>query len=117
MTTINTNNQWFAICELDDVLPNMGRCALFNDKQIAIFRILTAAGSEELYAIDNYCPFSHSNTLSRGITGNLVGKVVVASPIYKQHFDLNTGVCLEDQSININIYPVRVHGNTIELAA
>ena len=67
MTT--DNKQWFDICNLDDILPSMGRCALFNNKQIAIFRVISANGDDELFAIDNYCPFSQSNTISTWING------------------------------------------------
>ena len=117
MTITSSNDQWFDICELADILPSMGRCALFNDKQIAIFRVLNSGGTEDFYAIDNYCPFSHANTLSRGITGNLSGKTVIASPLYKQHFDLTTGICLEDDNVKVKTYPVRLNGSTIQLAA
>ena len=117
MTITSSNDQWFDICELADILPSMGRCALFIDKQIAIFRVSNLTGTEEFYAIDNYCPFSNANTLSRGITGTIEGKIVIASPLYKQHFDLVTGICLEDESVKVNTYPVRLDGNTIQLAA
>ena len=115
MTT--ENQQWFDICNIDDILPSMGRCALFNEQQVAIFRVLDQQGQEQFYAIDNYCPFSESNTLSRGLTGSITDKVVVASPIYKQHFDLMTGYCLEDDSVSVKTYPVRLNGNTVQLAA
>lgn len=114
--TTNTK-QWFDICNLDDILPSMGRCALFNDQQVAIFRIIDQQGVEQFYAIDNFCPFSKSNTLSRGLTGTIDGKTVVASPLYKQHFDLATGCCLEDDTVSVNTYPVRLDGCTIQLAA
>ena len=110
------NQQWFDICNIDDILFNMGRCALFNEQQVAIFRIKDPSGDEQFYAIDNYCPFSKSNTISRGLTGSIADKVVVASPIYKQHFDLNTGLCLEDDSVSVKTYPVRLHGDTVQLA-
>tara|TARA_R110001583_G_scaffold43470_1_gene138318 strand:- start:1983 stop:2330 length:348 start_codon:yes stop_codon:yes gene_type:complete len=115
MTT--KNQQWFDICKLDDILPSMGRCALFNEQQVAIFRVLDQNGQEQFFAIDNYCPFSESNTLSRGLTGSLTDKIVVASPIYKQHFELSTGLCLEDESVSVKTYPVRLNGCTIQLAA
>lgn len=111
------NQKWFDICNIDDILPSMGRCALFNEQQVAIFRVLDQKGQEKIYAIDNFCPFSESNTLSRGITGSLTDKVVVASPIYKQHFELSTGLCLEDDSVSVKTYPVRLNGSTIQLAA
>jgi nitrite reductase (NADH) small subunit len=115
-STVPTNN-WLDICTLNDILPNMGCCASLHDKQIAIFRIVLLTGDEQFYALDNYCPFSKSNTLSRGLTGNLNDKIVVASPLYKQHFDLATGQCIEDGSVTLTIYPVRLNGNTIQLAA
>ena len=115
MTT--TNQQWFDICNIDDILPSMGRCALFNEQQIAIFRVIDQNGQENIYAIDNFCPFSESNTLSRGLTGSLTDKIVVASPLYKQHFELSTGLCLEDDSVSVKTYPVRLNGSTVQLAA
>jgi nitrite reductase (NADH) small subunit len=110
------NQEWFDICNVDDILQNMGRCALFNEQQVAIFRIKNKSGQEQFYAIDNYCPFSKSNTISRGLTGSIADKVVVASPIYKQHFELSTGLCLEDENVSLKTYPVRLSGNTIQLA-
>jgi len=115
MTT--TDQQWFDICNIDDILPSMGRCALFNEQQVAIFRVVDQSGKEQFFAIDNFCPFSESNTLSRGLTGSITDKIVVASPLYKQHFDLTTGICLEDESVSVNTYPVRLNGSTVQLAA
>ena len=100
---------WESVCKFDDLIDNVGVCVLVNDKQIAIFRL---SGSIKLYAIDNYDPFSNTNVLSRGMCGDLKGQPVVASPIYKQHFNLSTGQCLEDESVKIPVYPVRlVNGN------
>ena len=110
------NKQWFDICEHNDIQLNMGRCALLNQQQIAIFKIEDKSGKEQFYAIDNFCPFSESNTLSRGVTGDLNDKTVVASPLYKQHFDLATGICLENKSVSVKTYSVRLNGNTVQLA-
>ncbi len=115
MTT--TNKQWFDICHLNDILPSMGRCALFQQQQVAIFRVITTDGAEKLYAIANFCPFSESNTLSRGLIGSIGDKIVVASPLYKQHFDLSTGHCLKDDSISVKTFPVRIDGDMVQLAA
>ena len=107
---------WTNICKFEDVLLNMGRCALFEKEQVAIFRVLEA-GEEKLYAINNHCPFSEANIISRGIVGSIEDKVVVASPLYKQHFDLATGQCLEDEGVKVKTYPVRVEEGMIQLAA
>jgi nitrite reductase [NAD(P)H] large subunit len=93
---------WSSVCELDDLWPNIGICALVNGLQIAVFRI-----GEALYALDNYDPASGANVLARGIVGDLKGEYVVASPLYKHHYSLLTGRCLEDSGKSVNVYPVR----------
>ncbi len=49
-----------------------------------------------------------ANVLSRGIVGDLNGELVVALPVYKQHFSLLTGRCIEDASVRIPVYAARV---------
>lgn len=93
---------WMDICDSSDVLPNLGVRALVNDEQIAIYRV-----QGQLYAIGAIDPFSGAAVLSRGIVGDVKGQLVVASPIYKQHFNLATGVCLEEPSVRVKSYPVR----------
>ena len=117
--TSHNEHKWQDVCQLTDILPNMGRCALFNNRQVAIFRVANNSlpESEQFYATDNYCPFSDANIISRGIVGNIGNSVVVASPLYKQHFDLSTGACLEDISVSLSTYPVRLKNGVIQLAA
>ncbi|MBC7185107.1 MAG: nitrite reductase (NAD(P)H) small subunit, partial [Marinobacter sp.] len=50
-----------------------------------------------------------------GITGDLKGEPVVASPLYKQHFSLRTGICLEEDSVRAKTYPVLLDGERIRL--
>lgn len=104
------------ICNISDILPNTGRAALIGDKQIAIFNVKTTDG-EKLFAIDNLCPFSGVNVLSRGIIGSVNNEVVVASPLYKQHFILTSGQCVEDDSVQVNTYDVTLSGDKVQLAA
>ncbi len=104
---------WIEVCPVGDVIDNVGLCALLNDKQVALFRL---SGSDTLYAIDNYDPFSSVNILSRGVAGDLKGQNVVASPIYKQHFNLETGQCLEDDSVIIPTYKVQVINGMVQIA-
>ena len=104
--------EWKVICSVDDVLPGTGVGVRLPSGQAALFR--TRDGN--FYALDNMDPFSHANVLSRGLLGSLGDKRVVASPLYKQHFDLETGQCIEDDSVKLTVYPVRVQGDVIELA-
>ena len=96
MTILKDMNEleWVDVCDLDRITPNTGVGALIQDQQVAIFRV----GSEKrVYALSNQDPFSKAFVMSRGIVGDLQGERVVASPIYKQHFSLATGRCLEDK--------------------
>ena len=103
---------WTAVCSINDIPPNAGVCALVDGKQIAIFKV-----DNSVFALDNYDPFSKAYVLSRGIVGSLDGELVVASPIYKQHFVLESGRCLEDENESINAYAVKLDGDTVMLCA
>ncbi len=104
---------WQSVCQDSDLIKNIGVCALFNECQVAIFKI----NNGDIYAIGNYDPFSDANVLSRGICGDVKSQPVVASPIYKQHFNLITGQCLEDDSISVPVYQVRVIDGDVQIAA
>ena len=93
------------ICRLDDIVPDTGVAALVGGEQVAVFRI-----DQKLYAIGNRDPFSGANVLSRGIVGDLNGELVVASPVYKQHFSLLDGRCIEDASVNVPMYRTLLDG-------
>ncbi|HEY9633471.1 MAG TPA: nitrite reductase small subunit NirD [Coleofasciculaceae cyanobacterium] len=97
--------QWVDICSLSDIQPNTGVCALVDGQQIAIFRV---GYGTDVYAISNYDPFSKAFVLSRGIIGDRNGIIKVASPIYKQNFNLATGECLDDETVKISTFPVRL---------
>ena len=103
---------WTFVCRVDDIVPNTGVCALVEGRQVAIFRL----DDGSVHAIDNHDPFSEANVLSRGIVGDLKGEVVVASPVYKQHFSLATGQCLEDAAVRVAVFPVRVDGERISVS-
>jgi nitrite reductase (NADH) small subunit len=105
----DASGAWQLVCALDDIWPNMGVCALVEDRQVAIFRMQ----DDLLYAIDNYDPQSDANVLSRGIIGDLGGEHVVASPIYKHHYQLRTGICVEDADICLRTYPVELRDGAV----
>lgn len=106
---------WVPVCALDDIVPNTGVCALVNGRQVAVFNV--AAGAPTVYAIDNYDPCSQAAVLSRGLIGNLGERIVVASPIYKQHFDLRTGECLEAPEHSVNAFATQVKDGQVWVAA
>ena len=101
---------WRAVCLLDDILPWTGVCALVGDKQIAIFR-----HGDDLYATGNWDPIGKAFVMSRGILGSAGGIAKVASPLYKQGYDLRTGQCLDDPSVRIPVFPVRCVEGRVEI--
>jgi nitrite reductase (NADH) small subunit len=111
MTLVDQKATWLVVCSIDDLLADRGVCALVGPYQVAIFR-LSAGG---LYALSNYDPFSRAYVLSRGIVGSDAGTPKVASPVYKQCFDLRTGQCLDDPSVAVMTFPVRAIDGRIEV--
>lgn len=87
------------VCEIKDLIEDSGICVFIKDKQIALFYI-----DKKVYAIDNYDPIGKAFVLARGIIGDIDGKIVVASPLYKEHFDLITGECIEHKEISVQSY-------------
>ena len=106
---------WTRVCPLDDIVPNTGVCALVNGEQVAVFHV---AHAEEggVFAIDNVDPVSHAAVMSRGLIGSLGERVVVASPLYKQHFDLRTGECLEAPEQSVRAHAVKVDAGRVLVA-
>lgn len=104
-------SDWLAVCALGQVPVGRGVCALVDGQQVAVFRIASGA----LYAVGNRDPFSGAMVLSRGIVGSRGDRPTVASPMFKQVFDLETGVCLDDPTVAIPVHGVRLHGETVEV--
>jgi nitrite reductase (NADH) small subunit len=104
--------KWTAVCAVDDILPNTGVCALVADRHVAVFRV----GTDQFFAIDNVDPKSGASVLSRGLVGNLGEQIVVASPLYKQHYDLRTGACIETPELSVRAHAVRIDGQRVQVA-
>jgi nitrite reductase (NADH) small subunit len=101
------------ICNIDDIIPGTGVCALLGDEQVAIFRPTAAS---EVFAISNMDPFYQSNVLSRGLIVEHSEELWVASPLKKQRFNLKSGACMEDEQFNIKAYKARVTKGQVEIA-
>jgi NAD(P)H-dependent nitrite reductase small subunit len=100
---VKAASPWQFVCELEELLPDAGVAALIDGHQFAIFRV-----DNGVYALDNFDPHSGANVLSRGLVGDMQGELVVASPVYKHHFSLITGRCMEAPELSVRTYPVRV---------
>jgi nitrite reductase (NADH) small subunit len=103
---------WLDVCDADLLTPNRGVAALFGEQQVAIFHVMP---DDEMYAIDNLDPFSGAAVLSRGIVGSVGDTLTVASPVFKQRFDLRTGACVDDPEVRVATFPARVHEGRVQV--
>ena len=77
---------------------------LADGTQAALFRL----DDGTLHAVGNIDPFSGAAVISRGIVGDRGGRPTVQSPIKKQAFGLDDGVCLDDADVALPVYPTRI---------
>jgi nitrite reductase (NADH) small subunit len=116
--------RWETACRLDQLQPGRGVAALLEGRQVALFRLARPAqsaaigkpdGAAVVHAIDNIDPISGAAVLSRGIVGDRQGEPVVASPVYKQAFSLETGQCLDQPDQKVKVFRVRVVDGWIQI--
>lgn len=103
---------WTPLCTLASLVPDRGAAALVGGHQIALFRLRE---TDEVLAVDHRDPFSGANVIARGLVGSRGDTVTVASPVYKQVFDLRTGECLDDESASLGVWETRVVAGVVEL--
>ncbi|MFB7497605.1 nitrite reductase small subunit NirD [Streptomyces sp. NPDC056161] len=102
---LRCDGDWLTVCDLARLVPGRGVAALLPDgRQAAVF--LDRSG--RLHAVDNRDPFTGAAVLSRGLTGTHQGRPFVASPLLKQRFCLESGQCLDDASVRVATYEVRI---------
>jgi nitrite reductase (NADH) small subunit len=77
--------------------------------------VFLVAPDDEVLAVDNVDPCSGAAVLSRGIVGSAGDVLTVASPIYKQRFDLRTGLCLDDPHTAVATFLARVVDGTVQV--
>ena len=115
--TTTTEKSWKTICDTTDLVKDSGISALIanaagEDEQIAIFHIPNS--EEKIYAVGNYDPIGQANVLYRGLVGSINDEPVVASPLYKQHFSLKTGQCLQEEK-TIPVYDIRIENEQVQV--
>ncbi|MER6667581.1 nitrite reductase small subunit NirD [Amycolatopsis japonica] len=110
--TTSIERTWTAVCAAGAVPEWSGVAALLDGgTQVAIFRL----PGDRWYALSNVDPISGAAVLSRGIVGDAGGVPVVASPVYKERFDLRNGSCLDADGVSVAAYRVRVTGGVVEV--
>ncbi|MBD8506652.1 nitrite reductase small subunit NirD [Hoyosella sp. G463] len=103
---------WTRACAYEFLIPNRGVAVLLpGNEQVALFRL----DDGTLRAVGNIDPFMNAAVMSRGIVGDRKGTPVVASPLLKQAFSLETGACLDDESMALPVYDVRISEGMVEV--
>lgn len=114
---------WTAVCHLADLLPERGAAALVQGEQVALVRLHAPDGGvgDVVLAVQQLDPFSGAHVMSRGIVGTRGDVPTLASPMYKQVFDLRTGACLDrvgreplaGHDADLRTWPVRVESGLV----
>lgn len=102
---------WLTVCPVGRLQANRGAAALIGDVQVAVFRL----GDGTVHAVGNIDPFSGAGVMSRGLVGDRGGEPTVASPVYKQAFSLRDGRCLDDDTVSLPAFAVRVVGPDVQV--
>ncbi|GAA5443469.1 hypothetical protein Misp06_01646 [Microbulbifer sp. NBRC 101763] len=124
-----THPQWLPICQRSDLVNNSGVCALWGDTSIYPTEMFSRANKiieqrsialfflpdqeQQLYAVDNWDPIAQAGVIARGIIAEMEGELTVASPLYKHHFRLSDGVCMEDSNIRLATYPLALYEDKV----
>ncbi len=114
MTLVNDVQVWTTACAYDRLMPCRGVGVwLPGGVQAALFRL----DDGTLHAVGNIDPFSGAAVMSRGIVGDRGGRPTVQSPIKKQAFGLDDGVCLDDPDVALPVYPTRIVDGDVQIGA
>ena len=105
---------WKTVCSQQDLVSDSGVVVWLDGAQVALFYLPVTEG-KTLYAIDNHDPESGANVIGRGLVGSNKGDLEVAAPIYKQHYRLADGQCLEAPQQRLRVWPVRLNAGVVEL--
>src|SRR5262245_7839172 len=112
---IEVSEIWQGVCARADLVPNSGVVAWVEGVQVALFYLPDGEEGRQLFAVDNHDPHAGANVIGRGIVGHLGGDLVIASPLYKQHYRLEDGSCLEYPEQQLRVWPVRLSGDVVEI--
>lgn len=107
-----SDSKWQRICKLDDLEENWGEVALVQGHQYAIFRL----SGDRVFACDHADPNSGALVIARGITGQKGDVPTIASPLYKEEYDLRTGESL-NSDYHLPVYQTRVENGEVSLLA
>ncbi|MCK0767836.1 nitrite reductase small subunit NirD [Chromohalobacter canadensis] len=112
-TAIDNDVTWQTLCSKADLVAHSGVAAWLASADTQVALLYLPGLAPEVYAVDNHDPFSNANVIARGIVGDIKGEPVIASPIYKQHFRLSDGVCVEDENVRLRTWEVKIEDEQV----
>lgn len=104
--------EWTSACLLSRLIPGCGVAVLLRGgEQAALFLL----DDGTLRAVGNIDPVGRAAVMSRGIVGDRAGEPIVVSPLLKQVYSLEDGRCLDDPSVHLPVYDVRVWAGVVQI--
>ncbi|MGC0364859.1 nitrite reductase (NADH) small subunit [Rhodococcus sp. 27YEA15] len=104
--------EWTSACSLSHLIAGRGVAVLLRGgEQVALF--LLEDGT--LRAVGNIDPYGRAAVMSRGLVGDRGGEPIVVSPLLKQVFSLLDGRALDDESVSLPVYEVRVWAGVVQV--
>ncbi|MEP3837615.1 MAG: nitrite reductase small subunit NirD [Algibacter sp.] len=103
-------NVWFKAANINDFPKDGGACVKYKDLQIAVFNFNRL---KTWYACQNLSPYKEEMVLSRGMIGDHNGEPMVACPLHKKTYSLETGENLNGDLEPIALYPIKIEGENV----
>ncbi|MFF3225678.1 nitrite reductase small subunit NirD [Nocardia suismassiliense] len=107
---------WTRACGIDRLIPGRGVAVLLGSGATAAQAALFRLSDDTLAAVGNIDPIGRAAVISRGIVGDRNGTPVVVSPLLKQAYSLIDGHCLDDDSVHLPVYQVRVDNSVVSVS-
>jgi len=103
--------EWQPVCRVEQLEVERGATALVHGQAMAIFRM----ADDRVFALGNHDPFDKTSVIAKGIVGVRDGVPFVASPSHRHAFDLRSGRCLDEASVSVPAYDVKVVSGVVEV--
>ncbi|HET9127147.1 MAG TPA: nitrite reductase (NAD(P)H) small subunit [Propionibacteriaceae bacterium] len=98
------------ICWFAELLPERPVAVLVDGVQLAVVRL----HDDRIFAVGMWDPVAGANVMARGLVGSRVvdgeDVPVIFSPMYKEPYDLRTGVSLADSEVCLGSWRAEVVG-------
>ncbi|MRI00176.1 nitrite reductase small subunit NirD [Kriegella sp. EG-1] len=109
-TKLKDVNFWFKAAPVNAFPKDGGACIKYKNLQIAVFNFERL---NKWYATQNLSPEKQEMVLSRGMIGDYKGTPMIACPLHKKTFSLETGENLNGDLDPIAVYPVKIENDFV----